>query len=435
MAFTSEDEVKKALQGGQAPQQQGIDPTSGISGGGGQGGQFVTSGAGGMGAAQGSAVGGAKPFVNIQSYLQGNQPSESEANIIQGDASNITGQERGAVTQAAQNTRAQGEQERAEKIGVDKATQIIQGAAQGQGDTSQIRQSLDATFDRPTFDYSMGGQFRSAQEALSQNPQQFANQAYGRAIDGSLSQGQRLLQGQLDAVNPFVQQSLQGAGQQFQDTQDFIGQQGEEIGGYINDLAQAYMQADQGLRSGLSQYGQSQMTEAERRMNEYNTQLAQSQDRYNQGLAKVQSDIGRFQDLSRQDRQNNQYNIGYFEDTMKTPQVNSAVNDVLKSGVNIYSTDALNMLERRLAQSGAPAVRADFIWKAMQFNQREADRQRSIQGFEQQGNTIRQSDLGESFNLYGANPEAVRQFNLIAELLGQNAVQPGAQGRAAKLTF
>jgi hypothetical protein len=281
----------------------------------------------------------------------------------------------------------------------------------------------------------MGGQFRSAQEALSQNPQQFANQAYGRAIDGSLSQGQRLLQGQLDAVNPFVQQSLQGAGQQFQDTQDFIGQQGEEIGGYINDLAQAYMQADQGLRSGLSQYGQSQMTEAERRMNEYNTQLAQSQDRYNQGLAKVQSDIGRFQDLSRQDRQNNQYNIGYFEDTMKTPQVNSAVNDVLKSGVNIYSTDALNMLERRLAQSGAPAVRADFIWKAMQFNQREADRQRSIQGFEQQGNTIRQSDLGESFNLYGANPEAVRQFNLIAELLGQNAVQPGAQGRAAKLTF
>jgi hypothetical protein len=427
MAFTSEDDVKKVLQGGAQSQAPGIDPTGSASGGGAGGAGFIGGGAGGT--SPGSALGGSKPFVNIQSYLQGNQPTESEANIIQSDASKIVGQEKDSLGQAVGTAKAQGESESKEKIGVSDATKIVQNAAKGQGDTSAIRQSLDATFDRPEFNYSMGNQFQGAQEAFNTKPQQYANQAYGRAVDGSLSQGQRLLQGQLDAVNPFVQQSLQGVGSQFKDTQDYIGGQTDEIGQYINDLAQTYMGADESLRSGLSAYGGQQQSLAQGERDRLNALNAAEAQKYQQSVDTFTNEIKAYQDAM-----NRQANQG------GGPKVYHAAPS--RFGKNLGKQADVNQFLDMVSKT--PPEQLMPILQQLEVNPFETADMGSITNtqnpylnLQKAISAIRGVDFqqGQDYNELGANADATSQFQMIQDLLGGGSGAPQeqtAQGQRAR---
>jgi hypothetical protein len=417
MAFTSEDEVKQALTAPGGQPAGGIDPTS-YTPGGGSGSQFISGP--GQSAPGGASVGGSKPFVNIQSYLAGNKPTESEGNVLRQDASNIVGGEFGRAQGAQTQAKAQGETERAEKIGVPQATQIIQNAAQGQGDTSAVKNSLAATYDKPQFDYTTGQQFAGMGENLNAQGgfRNYANQAYGREAGGSLSSGQRLLQQQLDVLNPYVQQAETGIKDTYGKVKTDIGGITDDVGKYMSELEDYYMKADSGLRSGLDQYGTGQYNTTQAGMNQLNERNAAAAREYQNAMSEYTNLVSGFQ---------NQFkpSSGVVEGPRTSwgaPKLNLPVDKKKEFLSNVETMDKDSLLNYFKGLGGDPFGDQQLSgpWSSVR------DAYNIAKGTNY--------TAGEDYTMAGVNNQAVSEYNLIRELLGGDKIDTTSKGKKATFT-
>jgi hypothetical protein len=396
MAFQSESDILNTLNGGQGGQGGSglIDPTSTAPQAGSQG-SAVVSGAGGQGQ---TGTGGTRPFVNIQSYLQGNAPTQSTANIVSQDVGGIIGGEKQTAQTKSTEAKTKGQDEQKEIIGVDAATKQINAAAQGQGDTSQVKASLDAQYDKPVYDYAQSSNYQNlGQNFQSGDDYNVASGSYQRHLGQSMSGGQNLLQRQLDAVNPYMRDTMGTVKNDYSNATKEIGDISTSTIKELDDLGDTYRNNQNALRKGVYDYGQDQSIELDRLVNEINTHNANTQGRY-------QSDIDYINSLG------------------------SDANRFIEGGMGDYS----NFYDYSRGTAGS-----DPTWVQARDSQGriiDGDTLDSVQDAMSLARSMEYQE-GTAANRGNVNPLIAKEYNLIADLLGQGVPIEIAQDQAKKAVY
>lgn len=223
---------------------------------------------GGVGSSLPSAgSGGTQGWTNIQSYLNANQGSQGEANLLNQNAQDTANKEQSNYnTQAGQ---AQGQAQSQidnNNISQDKASQLITQATQAGSaapqystDVQQLQKGINGTYNPGSFSYGQTGQFQNALGAMGGNPDQFNSYMSGiyQKAAGPMSSGAQALQSQLDAGNGNIQSARQNALMSLSGLGTNLGTQAQQLNTDMGSGGK-YAQQFQGNEDALKNYVQGQ---------------------------------------------------------------------------------------------------------------------------------------------------------------------------------
>jgi hypothetical protein len=256
MAILPEDDKQNkqlAGEGGEASAIAGQGAAGGSSGG-------SVAGQGGVSTA-GVGAGGAGAWTNIQAYLGANQGDTSTSRLLNDKVGNQFTQEQGNLEKSAGEAKDTGKKQvETNKIGQDKASQLISQAGNQYGYTSlgqqadpqyqstvgQVKGSLNAQYQQNPWSYVMGQPTQNYGQGL-RDDSQFKNMVdgiYNQSAGGVMGSGAMALQHQIDQDNSNVVNTRNDLSSRYQALQKMAyGDDGQ--GGAVKDVNDA-----------LTQYGQ-----------------------------------------------------------------------------------------------------------------------------------------------------------------------------------
>ena len=283
MAYATQDQVLNFLQSGD--QSQGPSQV-GSSGGGGLVGGASSPSSQPSGAQPGT--GGNNQWTNIQSYLGANQGQNSQrANAIGQAGQSILDKEKSAFTAKKDETigAAKKAAEPVTSLGTDKASQLIQQAAQsGQGSeqytqaVNPLKQAYTAQYSGPTsFAYGKSADYTNLAKQAG-DEQQFKNflSQFDRNAQGGreLSTGQKALQSQLDVVNPELEAKRQAIADAAKSVGSEIDTGAQDVGSELSGIQNQFQTGKQSLMDLFAKQKTSSKADIDKAANDLNANNA-----------------------------------------------------------------------------------------------------------------------------------------------------------------